>query len=41
MKKVVFVIPMFNASQNLDELMSSILDQTSSSWEAIFIDDKV
>ena len=39
MKKVVFVIPMFNASQNLDELMSSILDQTSSSWEAIFIDD--
>lgn len=39
---VVFVIPCFNASKNLDALMHSLAEQSMASgemWRAIFIDD--
>ena len=39
MKKVVFVIPMYNASQHVKDLIESLKDQTNENWEAVFIDD--
>ena len=39
MNKVVFVIPMFNASQHVKSLIDSLQSQTNENWEAVFIDD--
>ena len=39
MEKVVFIIPMFNASRHIKDLTSSLLEQTNKNWEAILIDD--
>ena len=39
MKKVVFVIPMYNASQHISSLIESLKSQTNDNWEAVFIDD--
>jgi len=39
MNKVVFVIPMYNASQHVKSLIDSLKNQTSDNWEAVFIDD--
>jgi len=39
MKKVVFVIPMYNASQHVKSLIDSLQNQTDDNWEAVFIDD--
>jgi len=39
MKKVVFIIPMFNASPHIKELIGSLKEQTNENWEAVFIDD--
>ena len=35
MDKVVFVIPMFNASDHIPELIESIKEQTNENWEAV------
>ena len=37
--RVLFVIPCFNASQNLEMLGASLVSQTSDDWDAIIIDD--
>lgn len=39
MKKVVFVIPMYNASQHVESLINSLKSQTNENWEAVFVDD--
>jgi len=39
MKKVVFVIPMYNASQHIKDLIGSLKEQTNENWEAVIIDD--
>ena len=39
MNKVVFVIPMYNASQHVKPLIDSLKSQTNDNWEAVFIDD--
>ena len=39
MDKVVFIIPMFNASDHIPDLIESIKEQTNENWEAVFIDD--
>tara|TARA_B100000287_G_C20589436_1_gene763615 strand:+ start:419 stop:1126 length:708 start_codon:yes stop_codon:yes gene_type:complete len=39
MNKVVFVIPMYNASQHVKSLIDSLKNQTNDNWEAVFIDD--
>ena len=39
MNKVVFVIPMYNASQHVKSLIDSLKSQTNENWEAVFIDD--
>ena len=39
MKKVVFVIPMYNAERHVPELISSLKEQKNNNWEAVFIDD--
>jgi glycosyltransferase involved in cell wall biosynthesis len=39
MEKVVFIIPMYNASQNIKSLISSLVEQTNKNWEAVLIDD--
>ena len=37
--RVVFVVPGFNISKNIDTLLNSIKSQKNNSWEAIIIDD--
>mgnify|MGYP001315452356 CR=1 FL=1 len=39
MKKVVFAIPMYNASSHLPDLVSSLKDQTNENWEAVIVND--
>ena len=39
MKKVVFIIPMYNACEHVDDLVDSLKEQTNKNWNAIFIDD--
>ncbi len=39
MKKVVFVIPMYNASRHIKDLIDSLKEQTNKNWNAVFIDD--
>ena len=36
---IIFIIPCFNASKNLDSLYSSLIAQSNKLWRAIFIDD--
>lgn len=37
--RVLFVIPCFNASENIEKLGASIIGQNSEEWDAIIIDD--
>ena len=37
--KVVFIVPAYNASRNLDELSSSLLSQRDDRWSCIVVDD--
>jgi len=37
--RVLFIIPCFNAELNLENIGSSLVSQTSDSWDAIVIDD--
>ena len=39
MTKVVFISPCFNASENLETLISSVISQKDSRWEHVLIDD--
>jgi len=39
MKKVVFVTPMYNASEHLPDLIQSMKEQTNNNWHHILIDD--
>ena len=39
MKKVIFVIPMYNAAPHIASLVNSLKNQTNDNWNAIFIDD--
>ena len=39
MKKVVFVTPMYNASEHLPDLIQSMKEQTNNNWYHILIDD--
>ena len=39
MQKVVFAIPMYNAAKHLNDLISSLKDQTNENWEAIIVND--
>ena len=36
---VIFIVPCFNASKNIDELSQSLLSQTDDRWSCILIDD--
>lgn len=38
-KKISIIIPVYNSEQFLKDCITSILNQTYSNWEAIFIDD--
>tara|TARA_B100000674_G_scaffold466110_1_gene449727 strand:+ start:1857 stop:2579 length:723 start_codon:yes stop_codon:yes gene_type:complete len=37
--KIVFIIPAYNASRHIGDLVDSLLEQTNSNWEAVIIDD--
>ena len=37
--KVIFIVPCYNASKNLDKLISSVRSQKNKNWNIIFIDD--
>lgn len=37
--RVLFVIPCYNASKNLENIGASLISQTSDEWDAIIIDD--
>jgi glycosyltransferase involved in cell wall biosynthesis len=37
--KVVFIVPCFNASPNIETLATSLLNQTNKNWHCIFIND--
>ena len=37
--KVIFIVPCFNASRNIDVLVNSLNSQKDDRWSAIFIDD--
>ena len=37
--KLIFIVPCYNASKNLDVLVSSLKEQSDDRWCAIFIDD--
>jgi len=37
--KVIFIVPCFNASRNLDTLLKSLRDQKDDRWKCIIIDD--
>ena len=37
--RVLFIVPCFNASRNLERLGASLINQTSDDWDAIIIDD--
>jgi len=39
MKKVIFVIPMYNAAPHIESLVNSLKEQINPNWEAVFIDD--
>ena len=39
MKKVIFIIPMYNAAPHIQDLVESLKEQTNENWEAVFIDD--
>lgn len=39
MKKVVFISPMYNAKEHLEDLVNSIKEQRNDNWEHIIIDD--
>ena len=39
MKKVVFITPMYNASEHLPDLIQSMKEQTNDNWYCIIIDD--
>ena len=37
--KVIFLIPCYNASLNIESLATSLVEQKNDNWSAIFIDD--
>lgn len=37
--RLIFIVPCYNASKNLDVLVSSLKEQTDNRWHAIFVDD--
>jgi glycosyltransferase involved in cell wall biosynthesis len=37
--KVVFIVPCFNASRNIDNLVESVVSQKNKNWEMVIIDD--
>jgi len=39
MEKVVFISPMYNAAPHLNDLIESLREQTSDSWEHVIVDD--
>lgn len=39
MKKISFIIPVYNAQRYIQRCICSLLKQTNTNWEAIFVDD--
>ena len=37
--KLIFIVPCYNASQNLETLINSLKEQTDNRWYAVFVDD--
>ena len=37
--KVIFIVPCFNASKNLEKLVNSVRSQKNSNWSLVLIDD--
>ena len=37
--KVVFIVPCFNASKNIENLVSSVTSQQNENWEMVIVDD--
>ncbi len=37
--KVVFIVPSFNASRNIESLVSSVTSQKNENWEMVIVDD--
>jgi glycosyltransferase involved in cell wall biosynthesis len=38
-KKVIFIVPLYNAQDHLEDLSESLLEQSNNNWECIFIND--
>ena len=38
-QKVVFIIPLFNAEEHIEDLVESLKEQSNPNWQAIFVND--